>query len=656
MQGEGPRWQIFVPNHTIMQTTRKFLAPAMNSIEKGPVGMGQKHASTSTNVKNARVPSMGHLPVKHHIPNNCSLSLATFPIRINVLQSMLGSYPQKHISEILVNGFKHGFNLQCTNPPVRTHDPTNLKSVLLNPTCTLEKINKEVTAGRFGGPWSAPPLENFIVRSIGLREKKVKGTYRLIHHLSYPRDGNSVNSGIAPELCSVKYASFDHAIKIIQAAGPGCEIGKQDIVNAFGLLPIRIQDMRLTGLKFNNKYYLQKTLPMGCSISSQYYERFACFLEWRTKRESKLQSTSHYCDDHMFCGRRGTGQYLFIMNTFKSICDRLNVPLCQEKEVLPCTCMVYLGFTIDTVRQWILIPLDKIQDAIAKLNHFVLTVPTGNSVGNSNVKWAHSKVTRAHCESLVGLLQFLTRAIIMGRAFITRFRELMYTVPQQHHSIRITREVRSDSIVWMDLLKNHNGVSYFLKSGWKSHTDLNFQIFCSEKQIIIVHDSVIWQEDWHPALMHLTSSHIVFREIATNCLTVALVGHHWHNHRIYFPCQSQDTVNALWTLSHKEHHVMTLVRHLVLMSLKTNLFIRGKVLTNNECSVPYLQTLISEKSSACGKIPVDHWLTLANKLSCSLKLGTPNPPRLHTKLQLTAMNCFVLSMILTPNSLLPLKS
>ncbi len=541
-------------------------------------------------------------------PSNCTLDLAPSPVKINVLENMLESYPNRNIAKLLINGFKCGFDLQCTNPPIRTHDPRNLKSVMLKPECTAEKINKEVAAKRFGGPWETPPLQNFIVSPIGLREKKVKGTFRLIHHLSYPRN-NLVNSGIAPELCSVKYASFDHAITIIQAAGPGCEIGKQDIVNAFGLLPIRVQDMRLTGLKFNNCHYLQKTMPMGCSISCKYYERFASFLEWRTKKESGLNSTSHYCDDHMFCGRKGTGQCLLLMNTFKDICSKLNVPLCPEKEVLPCTCMVYLGFTIDTVRQWIIIPMDKIQEAITKLNLFVGKISVLDCRGKSIEKWAHSKVTRLHCESLVGLLQFLTRAIIMGRAFIHRFRELMYTVPEQHHRIRITREVRYDAHVWINFLQNHNGITYFLESGWKSYTDLNFDIFCDVDRVQICYGNTVWEDTWHPQLK-LYASHVVFREVAAICLAVGLVGDHWKNFRVYFPCTSHDTVTALWQLNHKEGCIRSLIRYMVLLSLENNMFIRGKY--NNK--IVSLQTVISDTNFTCGKIPQDHWLRLAERL------------------------------------------
>ncbi len=545
--------------------------------------------------------------------SNCSLDKASTPVNIHVLEQMLASYPHKQTAKFLIDGFKNGFNLQCTNPPTREHEPSNLKSVLMNPIHTANKIQKEVIAGNFGGPWDQPPLKNMVISPIGLREKKVKGTYRLIHHLSYPKGAPSVNSGIAPESCTVKYASFDHAIQIIQAAGPGCEIGKEDVFGAFTLLPVRPQDLRLTGFKFNDKYYLQKTLPMGCSISSNYYERFGTFLEWRTKKESKLNSTSHYCDDHMFSGRKGTGQCLHLMNTFKSVCKRLHVPLCADKEVLPCTCMVYLGFTIDTVKQWIIIPSDKIQDAITKLAPFVETVKIVNGRGNIVDKWAHSKVTRAHCEYVVGLLQFITRAIVMGRAFIYRIRDLIYTVKEQHHHIRITEGVRSDAKIWVEFLQKHNGVTYFLETGWKTHLDLGLNIWCDEDKVHISYKDICWAGSWGHSLKQY-ASHVVFREIAAICLTVSLLGSQLKNLRIYFPCQSCDTITALYQLYHQDWFVMALVRHFVLITLEHNIFVRGRVVpryTDNFC---HLQTKTSDANYNCGQIPGDLWQQLASRL------------------------------------------
>ena len=112
--------------------------------------------------------------------------------------------------------------------------------------------------------------------------------------------------GIDKTLCSVQYASFDDAIRIVQKAGKGSLICKRDIQGSFSNLCIRPSDFRLTGFKFDGFLVFQKVLPMGCAISPKAFESFSTFIEWRVKRESGLCSISHYVDDFICVGRYGT--------------------------------------------------------------------------------------------------------------------------------------------------------------------------------------------------------------------------------------------------------------------------------------------------------------------------------------------------------------
>ena len=81
----------------------------------------------------------------------------------------------------------------------------------------MRKIEGEVEKGRVAGPFDNIPFPNLRCSPIGLVPKKNPGEFRLIHHLSWP-EGNSVNHHIDPTMASVKYASFDDAIKLIQSA------------------------------------------------------------------------------------------------------------------------------------------------------------------------------------------------------------------------------------------------------------------------------------------------------------------------------------------------------------------------------------------------------------------------------------------------------
>jgi len=111
----------------------------------------------------------------------------------------------------------------------------NLKSVLINPTAALQKVENEINMGRIAGPFQRRPISNLRCSPIGVVPNKTGG-WRLITHLSYP-PSNSVNDYIDEQHTAVHYSSFDNAVSIVKKIGKGALIGKKDIKSAFRLLP-----------------------------------------------------------------------------------------------------------------------------------------------------------------------------------------------------------------------------------------------------------------------------------------------------------------------------------------------------------------------------------------------------------------------------------
>lgn len=185
------------------------------------------------------------------------------------------------------------------------------------------------------------------VSPLGLVEKKKSGDFRLIHHLSYPQN-ESVNDYIDPKLCFVKYASFDEAVALVQKLGQGCLLGKSDIKNAFRLLPVAVKDFEQLGFCFNNRYYFDKALPFGCSISCATFEKFSTFLEFAVRRRSPVGELLHYLDDFLFGGRKNTKDCELIMGHFELCMSELGVPVAKEKTEGPTTIICFLGLELDS--------------------------------------------------------------------------------------------------------------------------------------------------------------------------------------------------------------------------------------------------------------------------------------------------------------------
>ncbi|KAM4661937.1 uncharacterized protein O3C94_010581 [Discoglossus pictus] len=233
------------------------------------------------------------------------------------------------------------------------------------------------------GPFDRVPLNNLRISPLGLVPKKEPGTFRLIHHLSYPK-GHSVNDGIDQELSSVSYASVKQAVRLVRRAGRGALLAKVDIKSAFRLLPIHPVSQQLLGCSILGKFFVDLCLPMGCSISCSFFEKFSTFLHWVLCIKTGLHSVVHYLDDFLFVGSADSADCLRLMQGFKDLAEEFGIPLAVDKSEGPCQVLSFLGIEVDTMRMECRLPLDKVVD----LCNTVGTPLQLWIVGHSFIYWA----------------------------------------------------------------------------------------------------------------------------------------------------------------------------------------------------------------------------------------------------------------------------
>ncbi|KAM9326262.1 uncharacterized protein PAF06_002450 [Gastrophryne carolinensis] len=298
--------------------------------------------------------------------------------------------------------------------------------------------------GRSAAP-GRPPLEDLVVSPLGVVPKKEPGKFRLIHHLSFPR-GGSVNDGIDKELSSVSYTSFDFALDMVREAGPGALMAKTDIESAFRLLPVHPDSLYLLGCFFEGGYYVDRCLPMGCSISCAYFEAFSSFLEWVVKERAGLGSVTHYLDDFLCVGPGGTRVCHLLLSTMLNVFGAFGVPVAHDKTEGPATVIKFLGIEIDTVRGVCRLPRDKIEDLVGGLE------------GALGVK----KVTLVQLQSVLGKLNFACRVLPMGRVFTRRLSLATAGVQEPHHFIRLTAAMKEDIRMWVTFLESFDGLAYWM--------------------------------------------------------------------------------------------------------------------------------------------------------------------------------------------------
>lgn len=174
-----------------------------------------------------------------------------------------------------------------------------LRSARENPTIVKNKINKEISLGRVAGPFESYPMENFISSPIGLVPKQNPGTFRMIHHLSYP-EKLSVNDEIPPEFSAVTYTTVETAINSIKVLDASCFLAKTDIESAFRSIPVHPSDYPFLGFEFDDLFYYNKTLPMGLSSLPKIFEEFSKALEFLISAICPEVRVHHMIDDFLF--------------------------------------------------------------------------------------------------------------------------------------------------------------------------------------------------------------------------------------------------------------------------------------------------------------------------------------------------------------------
>jgi hypothetical protein len=246
---------------------------------------------------------------------------------------------------------------------------------------------------------------------------------------------------------SVKYSSIDDAVEMIQSLGKGAKLGISDIKKAFRLLPVWPGDFDLLGFRIKVKFYFDKFLPMGASISCALpvFEKFSTFIQWAVEYESDNKpSILHYLDDFLFGGKSETTQCQETMHTFEQVCTSLGIPIANEKTKGPSTVITFLGVEFDTINMELRLPSEKLQKLQLQLDHILYK----------------DKITLLQLQSLLGSLNLACRVVRPGRVFLRRLYDVSTLVKRQHHKIPINKSMKDDLKLWKKFFLSYNGVSY----------------------------------------------------------------------------------------------------------------------------------------------------------------------------------------------------
>jgi hypothetical protein len=457
-------------------------------------------------------------------------------------------------TKYLVNGFRYGFPLGHT-ADVQDSFGVNSRNLLLKENIVQDKLNAEIAAGRIVGPFTDPPFTPFHISPLNIRPKKSHNRYRLLHNLSHPYDGNSVNANIPDAQKTVHYSTVGDAILKLLTLPFGSYTAKTDVADAFRLIPVQPSDYPKLGMCFQNKYYYDRALPQGCGSSCKIFETFSSAIHAILEAYAPEVKCVHMLDD-FFLMSPDYNTCASHLDLLLAICSDIGVPMAPEKTTVPSTTTTFLGVELDTTARVARLPREKLDQYTSDI-HSALS---------------HSKIRKRELESLIGKLNFAA-SVVPARPFLRRLIDLLNTVEKPYFFIRLTNSVKQDLLTWLQFLTTYNGVTYFRALGVADSITIHMVSDASKKGFGACYGSK-WIQAPYPDTWH--AHHITLLELYPIFVLIHIFGPLMKNSNILFHCDNSAVTAILNKQSSKDKNVMAIVRPLVLLLVDLNIYLKSE--------------------------------------------------------------------------------
>lgn len=238
----------------------------------------------------------------------------------------------------------------------------------------------------------------------------------------------------------------------------------------------------------------------------------------------------------------------------------------MEKTTFPSPIIEFLGIKINTQLFQFELPALKIYRLQSFISFFL----------------RRKKILLKELQSFLGLLAFATRIMPMGRIFSRRLSLAMSGLKSPFSHIRLTCALKDDLLVWSQFLQDFNGRSFF-QEDFVFAADLELFTDAAGSQgfaaIFRSHwCSGVWPPLW---IVNKFTKNIVLLELFPVLVALEIWGDQLANKRIIINTDNRGVLFALNCLSSKSLLVIKLLRYLVLLCLKLNIWIKAKHIPGN---------------------------------------------------------------------------
>ena len=344
----------------------------------------------------------------------------------------------------------------------------------------------------------------------------------------------------------------------------------------------------ITGKRF---FFVDKCVPFGASISCALFQTFSDALHFVIEYRTSRFTSMNYLDDFLFIAwlKSVCDEYV---RKFIQLCEELNVPISGEKTEWADTLMTFLGVLLDGKRRILSLLQQKIDKAKFLLEKLI----------------GMRKTMVRDLQSLTGLLNFLNRAIVPGRAFTRRIYLKFSLIGNNgkplkpHHHVSLNKEFKEDCKVWLFFLANTS-----VKTICRPFVDQD--VFTTSVEIDFFKDAskvekngfgciygkyYTWGQ-WPPNFIKNWYPSIEYLELFALCIGISVWSHMIQNTRVIIFCDNQVVIHIVNNSTSSYKNCMVLIR----MTVLDNLF------RNRRVFVKYVKSADNIRSDSLSRLQFD---------------------------------------------------
>ena len=141
--------------------------------------------------------------------------------------------------------------------------------------------------------------------------------------------------------------------------GKGAQMGKMDTQQAYRNILVDPKDRRLLDMLWQGNVYIDAVLPFGIHLTPLIFLEADEALEWMMIQQGTLW-VMHYLDEFFTLGPRDSPVCRNNMEIMVAVCSKVGLPVKPTKTVGPATTITFLGMELDSLKEEIRLPQEKL--------------------------------------------------------------------------------------------------------------------------------------------------------------------------------------------------------------------------------------------------------------------------------------------------------